>query len=145
MQYNAFMNESLCCKMIRILYHSFFESVFFRIFAGSVRAMSAMLKGIISNSESRRLFISSCSACRGNAPYFILAVILSILICHISAGLLIFGKIRYMSMSLFCIVLFAIYLVRKGVIKYTAAIYFNSYVFRLISRKSYDRLKWSKC
>ena len=102
MQYNALMDESLCYKMIQILYHSFLESVFFRIFANSIRAMSAMLKGIISYSESRRLFISTCSEFRGNMPHFTSAPKLS---------------------------------ARKGVIKYAASAYRDSYIFRLINKK----------
>jgi len=135
MQYDSLMEDSLCYKMIRTLYCYLLTSVFFRIFIASARTIYNISRGIIYNSESRHLFISSCSACKGNTLYFILAFILSILIYHISASLLVFGKIGHIRMSLFCVTPFAIYFVRKSAIKYAASIYFNSYVFRLINRK----------
>ncbi|MBU0604875.1 MAG: hypothetical protein KKH77_01150 [Candidatus Omnitrophica bacterium] len=135
MQCDAFMEESLCYKATRDLYSCFIASLFFKIFAGSARSIYRISGEIIHNSDSRRLFISSYSACRGKARYFILASAISILLCHIFIGLLTLGEVNYIPISLFCAALFVIYLVKKGVIKHFASIYSYSYISRLINKR----------
>ncbi|MFH1190113.1 MAG: hypothetical protein V1682_05415 [Candidatus Omnitrophota bacterium] len=78
MRYDTLMEESLCYKMIGTFYSYFLTSIFFRFFAGSVSAISGILKEALLYSESRRLFISTHSACRNIIPHLIPASILPV-------------------------------------------------------------------
>lgn len=70
MRYDAIMDESVCYRAIMALYNYFLASIFVRIIIGSARTIYGIFGKIVYNSESRRLFISTCSAFRGNMLHF---------------------------------------------------------------------------